>query len=358
MRVLFAIAAGVMLLAFFAACSDNSEEAGASAPAVTATPVVLAEAALRNVEEKVQAVGTARADESVELTAKVTEKINKIHFQDGQRVRRNDVLVELISAEESALLNEALATMRERERNYQRIRELYETVSLSELDNAMAQIDSARARVESIEAQLADRLILAPFSGVLGLRRVSPGTLVEPGDVITTLDDVDPIKADFTLPERFLSALAPGQSVRAKARAYPDEIFEGQVSALTPRVDEATRAVTVRALIPNPDFRLSPGMLLSLELVKNRREVLAIPEGALVPLGTEQFVFVFDPGTETVNRRKVTIGLRVPGFVEVTSGVREGEMVVQEGVTRVIDGTRLAPREAPMPSAMQRPREG
>jgi membrane fusion protein (multidrug efflux system) len=312
------------------------------------------------VEEKVQAVGTARADESVVLTAKVTEKINKIHFEDGQRVRKNEVLVELISVEESALLNEALATMREREKNYQRIEELYqsETVSLSELDNARAQIDSARARVERIEAQLADRLILAPFSGVLGLRQVSPGTLVEPGDVITTLDDVDPIKADFTLPERFLSALAPGQSVRAGARAYPGEIFEGEVSALTPRVDEATRAVTVRALIPNQDFRLKPGMLLSMELVKSRRQVLAIPEGALVPLGIEQFVFVFNPETETVSRRSVTIGLRVPGFVEITSGLESGEMVVQEGVTRVIDGARVAPREAPVPSAMRRAQRG
>lgn len=340
-------------LAMLCACSESSDGSIPSSNASRAIPVVLAEARMQPMEEVLEVIGTARANESVVLTAKVTEKVSKIHFDDGEFAQKGAVLVEMTNDEESALLNEALANLREQDRNYDRIRMLYadQTVSLSDLDTAETRLRTAQSRVRSIEAQLSDRLILAPFSGLLGLRQVSPGTLVEPADVITTLDDIDPIKADFTVPERFVSRLEVGQRVRASARAYPAEVFEGTVSAMTARVDERTRAVTVRALIPNPEHRLKPGMLLTVQLVQSLQETLAVPESALVPRGSEQFLFVFDPESGTVSRRLVDIGLRIPGLVEIVQGVSDGDLVVEEGVTRITDGARVEPRDAPQPHA-------
>ena len=343
----------LVALLLTSACSDSGPEATSGGPR-PGTPVVLAEASVRVMEEALEVVGTARADESVTLSSKITEKIRALHFEDGQFVRKGDLLVEMTNREESARLGEALAELREDERNYRRVQDLIqsEVVSQADMDEAEARYRTARSRVRTIEAQLADRVILAPFDGTLGLRQVSAGALIEPGDPIVTLDDVDPIKADFSVPERFVARLSQGQSVRAEARAYPDDIFEGVISALPPRVSDQSRSVTVRALIPNEDGRLRPGMLLTMEIVKQRRETLTIPEAALSPRGEEQFVFVHQPEEGVVHRKRVVIGLRIPGFVEVREGLTPGDLVVTEGVTRITDGARVEPRDAPMPGAM------
>lgn len=342
------------------ACSQDAAAPQARRP----VPVRLATVSLAPMEDVLEAIGTASADESVLVSAKVTEKISKVHFEDGQQVRRGDLLVELTSQEESALLNEALADMRERQRNFARIDRLYraDTVSRSDLDQAEAGMRTAQARVASIEGRLADRVVLAPFDGVTGLRLVSPGSLVEPGDHITTLDDIDPIKADFTVPERFLGMLKEGQPVRVRSAAYPEAAFSGQVAVLTPRVDPEARAVTVRAHIPNPDSRLRPGMFLSMELVREVRETAIVPEGALVPEGESNYVFKYQPDPNAtasasaedaqpngrVTRVRVTIGLREPGRVEVLEGLVVGDKVVLEGVNRVVDGSavRVLPADA------------
>ncbi len=333
-------------------CSDD-----APPPRVrSAVPVRVAIAAPASMEDVIEAIGTARADESVQISAKVTEKVSKVHFDDGQVVKQGDLLVELTSVEESARLNEALAEMRERQRNFERVQRLFrqDTVSRSDLDQAESEMKTSRARVESMEAMLADRVVLAPFDGITGLRLVSPGSLVEPGDHITTLDDIDPIKADFTVPERFVGVLSVGQPVRAISAAYPGETFNGTVAVLPPRVDPDARAVTVRAHLPNPDGRLRPGMFLSMELVRTVREALTIPEGAIVPGGELAYVFLFRPdgdgtgltqdavnATGSVARTRVRLGLRQPGQVEVLEGLTPGDAVVVEGVNRVVDGASV-----------------
>jgi membrane fusion protein (multidrug efflux system) len=319
-----------------AGCGEAKDN---GAPGQQAVPVVAYTVKEGEFVERIEAIGTLQANESVTLTAKVTEKVARVHFADGQSVKDGQVLVEFTNAEEGALLAEARATLTEAEQQYERVEELagkgYATKA--RLDDQSRAVDAARARARAIEARLADRLLRAPFAGVLGFRRVSPGTLVEPGTVVATLDDIDPMKLDFSVPETYLGALSPGQEVQAETAAFPDRAFKGAVETIDPRVDPVSRAVTVRALIDNADGTLRPGMLATVEVIRARDMVTLVPEGALVPREKKQFVWVIGQD-DTVTQREVSTGRRRPGAVEVLSGLRAGERVVAEGVSRVLPG--------------------
>jgi membrane fusion protein (multidrug efflux system) len=188
-------------------------------------------------------------------------------------------------------------------------------------------------------ARLEDTVIRAPFSGRVGLRRVSVGTLISPGDVITTLDDTSVIKLDFSVPENFLASLREGLTIRATAPAFPGRSFAGSVGSIDSRVDMTTRSVTVRALLANEDGALKPGMFLNVTLANDEREALVIPEEALTPEAERQYVFVVTEGK--VSRREVRIGVRRPGSVEVLAGLRAGERVIVEGTQKVRDGASV-----------------
>ncbi|NWG46195.1 MAG: efflux RND transporter periplasmic adaptor subunit [Alphaproteobacteria bacterium] len=303
--------------------------------AARAVPVVVAEIEYSDFVDRIEALGTAGANESVTLTAKVSDQVSAIHFTDGMLVEAGDVLVELASDENAAQLAQARASLDEAEKAYRRILDLEQrgTSTRAQLDSALARRNVAQAQVEAIEARLADRIVRAPFSGVLGLRMVSLGTLMRPGDVITTLDDISRIKVDFSLPEKFLTAVEPGQLIEAKAAAYAGETFRGEVTAVDTRVDPVTRAATVRAEIPNEDRRLKPGMLMMLEVLSNQRRSMTLPEVAVYPVADQNYVWVVENGR--AKRRAVETGGRRPGLVEILAGVAEGEKVIVEGVNRV-----------------------
>jgi membrane fusion protein (multidrug efflux system) len=335
--VAFAVMAAAV--AFRALTSGSGESAGWGGGA---TPVAVYTVETREFADVVEALGTARANESVTITAKVSDVISRLEFDSGQRVEAGAIMVELADAEEAAGLSEARATLRETTRDVDRIRDLTErgVAPRSRLDEAIGAVERARARVTAIEARVADRIIRAPFSGVVGLRNVSEGELVGPGDVIAQLDDASTIKLDFTVPERFLSVIEPGQSVRARSDAWTDFVFEGDVAMVDSRVDEATRAVTVRALIDNAEGRLRPGMLMTVELRRDLRERPAIPGAAIVRLDRVAYVFMVEEGERgsRVVRRDVELGLRTMDMVEVTGGLQPGDRIVAEGVHRLTDG--------------------
>jgi membrane fusion protein (multidrug efflux system) len=173
----------------------------------------------------------------------------------------------------------------------------------------------------------------------VGLRRVSVGTLISPGDVITTLDDTSVIKLDFSVPENFLASIREGLSIRATAPAFPGRSFAGSVASIDSRVDMNTRSVTVRALLANDDGALKPGMFLNVTLANDEREALVIPEEALSPEAERQYVYVVADGK--VSRREVRIGGRLPGTVEVLAGLTAGERVIVEGTQKVRDGASV-----------------
>lgn len=304
-----------------------------------AVPVTLEAAQPATLSRIIEAIGTTRANESVTITAKVTDKISAINFADGQGVEKGALLVELTDAEQTAQLAEAKADLRDARAQLARLEDLAAqgTAPKSQLDEARARREIAQARLEAIVARLQDRVIRAPFSGVLGFRQVSLGTLVSPGTAITTLDDISTLKLDFDVPERYLGVLAVGAPVRATSPARRDAVFEGRVTGIGSRVNDVTRSVTVRAGLPNTDRALLPGMLLTVELITEQREALAVPDIAVVASGDTPYVYVVDD-ERIARKRAVVTGLRSDGLVEIVSGLTAGERVVVRGLVRLRDG--------------------
>ena len=292
--------------------------------------------------DQFEALGTLQANNNIEVTANTTEKVDEILFVDGQQVQKGAVLVRLHNAQQAAQWQVAKINLAEQEREFRRIEDLVRkrTVASSELDRLQSQIETAKAKVEEAEAKLNDRIIRAPFSGILGFRQVSQGALITPGTLITTLDDISSLKLDFQIPERFISSVQPGTEVSVRSDAYPDKTFTGLVTSLSSRVDPVTRALSVRARLDNPHKLLRPGMLMNVNVIRERREVLALPEQALVMLQQQQYVFVVTADNKSV-KQTVTIGMRQHGMVEITSGLTAEQKVIIQGKLKVKDGGQV-----------------
>jgi membrane fusion protein (multidrug efflux system) len=326
------------------------EDPARSSPAVG----VLTEAVRQEpFDYEVEALGTARANEAVEITSKVTNLVTAIRFREGEQVRQGTTLVELDSVEARAELAAARAALAETESQLKRSRELFATQALSQaqLDQLGATLSANQARVTTAQSRLADTVIRAPFDGRTGLRRVSVGSLVTPGTVITTLDDTRIIKLDFSVPEAFIAVLVEGLPLTARSVAFPDREFTGKVVSIDSRVDPTSRSVIARAELPNPQSLLKPGMFLTVRLRQERAPALMISEQALVPEEGRQYVYVVADGR--AQKREITIGRRAPGKVEVVMGLKPGETVVVEGTQKVRDGgpVRDVSREPAAPAA-------
>ena len=361
-KVLLGVAAGALLMVFYSHVSEERakrDPAAAAAPPAAGQPatggdfsqrainVVAVPVVSDSINFQLEALGTTRANESVDITAKVANQVTAVRFGEGQQVTRGQVLVELDGDQVRADLAAAEAALAESRSQYQRSRELYTTrvLSDSQLEQIEATFKANEARVAAARARVADTVIRAPFAGRVGLRRVSLGSLISPGTVITTLDDTSTIKLDFTIPETFLTVVRPGLEITARSVAYPDTTFGGRVASVDTRVDPATRSVTVRALLPNPEGLLKPGMFLTTRLSRGAVDALMVPEQALVPEGGRMFVYVARDGV--AEKRQVQIGQRRVGEVQVVEGLAAGELVVTEGTQKLRDGATVALVDAP-----------
>jgi membrane fusion protein (multidrug efflux system) len=325
----------------------------AAMPAATlaATPdnvpvgVIVETVGRQRIADTLEALGTLRANETVRLTASVSETIARVNFEDGQAVKAGDVLVELTDAEEAAQLAEAESLAEEAERQYQRIERLMAQGNASEslLDERRREWRTAGARLEAMRSRLQDRLITAPFGGHVGLRQVSPGTLVSPGDLITTLVDDSRMKLDFTIPALYLNTLRRGTVIEASTPVFPNRSFAGEVTSVDSTIDPVTRSIVVRALIPNDHRDLVPGMLMTLDLLRNERDAIVISEETVIPRGGRAFVMVVDTTSEPykVEQRTVQLGTRMPGQVEVVSGLAVGETIVSHGTLKLRPGSAV-----------------
>jgi membrane fusion protein (multidrug efflux system) len=298
------------------------------------------------------AIGTVKARESVTVTAKVSEIVQTVHFDSGQEVRAGAPLITLSDRQQQAALAEAQASADEAGRLLRRQSELVQQqlIARAQVDNQRAARDVAQARVAQIRAQIADRVVRAPFSGVLGLRQVSPGALVTPGTAIATLDDISRVYVDFPLPESQLSRIGTGQRVDARAVAYPEQRFEGTVQTVDARIDPATRAVQVRADLPNPQRLLRPGMLINVEIAGAERTALLLPEIAVTQVGRDSFVFRVD-GKGSVEQVKVVAASRRDGKVEIVEGVAIGDRIVVDGTGKLRPGNTIVEAGAGKPDA-------
>jgi membrane fusion protein, multidrug efflux system len=293
--------------------------------------------------DRYTAIGTVKARESVTVTAKVSEIVQQVHFDSGDAVRAGAPLVTLSQRQQQAALAEAQAAANEAERLYRRQNELagQQLIARAQLDTQRAARDAANARVAQIRAQLGDRVIRAPFAGVLGLRQVSPGALVTPGTAIATLDALDRVYVDFPLPESQLSRASAGLQVAGKVAAYPDRAFEGRVDTIDTRLDPVARAALVRADFGNSERILRPGMLVNIELSGGERDALMVPEIAVVQVGRDSFVYRVK-ADDSVEQVKVVIGARGEGRAELAEGVAIGDRIVVEGTGKLRPGAKIS----------------
>jgi membrane fusion protein (multidrug efflux system) len=320
--------------------------AGGGRPGAQPPLVTVGKARRDSIFDVVEALGTAQANESVTLTAKVTDTVRRVNFEDGDYVEAGAVLIELTNQEEEALLAEARANLDDAESQLRRLEDLSDRglTSASQLDVARSRAGATQARLNSIVARLRDRLIQAPFSGLLGFRQVSPGTMLTPNTAITSIDDISVIKLDFTVPETFIGSMSPGARIVAKSVSFPDRDFEGTVRTVGSRVDPVTRAIVVRAHVDNKDKALRPGMLLTVNVVTAERAALVVPEGSVFQVQNRAYVYRVDG--DTVHQQQIEVGGRRFGVVEVLGGLNEGDPIVVEGIIKLREGARVRFEEA------------
>ena len=334
-----------LLLAAFALTASPWLAAQKAGGPPAPTPVIVTELTTQAFSETVEALGTLRANESVELTSTVTELVTAVNFDDGQRVKKGDVLIEMDTSEERAELAEQRSFLNEAQRQVNRLTPLVKRGAASEstIDTQRRETQGARARIQAIESRIAKRIIKAPFDGVVGLRNISVGTVAQPSAQLTTIDDDAVMKLDFAVPSVFVATLRPGLSIEAESSAYADRVFKGTISSVDSRIDPVTRSIVARALIDNPAGELRPGLLMRVELEKNPRQALVVPEEAVVPVGNENFVWIvaIKDGNPVAERRTVTLGTRQYGGVEVVSGLSPGERVITHGTLRMRPGAPL-----------------
>jgi membrane fusion protein (multidrug efflux system) len=341
-------AAFICALAPLVGC-EKTEVVGAKStagmPGSTVT-VVTAAARREPMGIAIEAVGTTRANESVEVTSKAANTVIAIRFNEGEDVERGAVLVQMDNAGAQADLAVAQAALVRSRSQYDRSKDLAsrQALSASDLEQVEATLKADTARVAAAQVRVEDTVIRASFSGRTGFRQVSVGSFVNPGTVITTLDDIRVIKLDFTVPETYLFVLRRGLPVTGSATGLPDRKFEGQVTNIESRVDPITRSITVRAELPNPDRILRQGMFMTVSLQGDVAPTLLVPEEAIVPERGRTYVFVVANGV--AQRREVRTGKRRPGDVEIVEGIAENERVVVEGTQNIRDGTNV--QEAPI----------
>lgn len=305
--------------------------------------------AVRDLQNNIEALGNLRATESTLITAKTTKTVTQIHFDDGQRVSKGAVLVEMTNAEESALLEEARLTANEAKRQWDRTQGLAKTGAISPalLDESQRNSETANARFLAVQARLKDLVITAPFSGVVGLRDISVGSLISPGQTITTLNDDSKMKLDFTVPAVYVRSLRIGLPIEAQSHDLGDKSFKGKIFSIDNKVDEVTRSIKVRAILDNPSHELTQGLLMTVVVRADIRKALVISEAALVPMGSNNFVFVLQPSKKAgespwvAEKRQIYIGQRYKGLVEVERGLQAGEKVVTHGLQKIHAGQAI-----------------
>ncbi|MGK2740299.1 efflux RND transporter periplasmic adaptor subunit [Tepidicaulis sp. LMO-SS28] len=349
-------AAPAMLAFALAACGDDEQ----SADGPPAIAVSIANVESGTIEDTVSSIATLEASQRVTIRPKRPETLVEKHFEEGEIVEKGDTL---FSLDDSKLANQRLAAQAavasaearraDAQRHYERIRVLQDRGVSSnaqrdqaeaDLKAARAELDRAKAELALLENNLSDTRIIAPFTGAISSANVDVGNYVETGDTLATLYAADPLKAQFTVPERYMNRLTQGLDVRVVVVAYPDKTFSGQVTYVSPGIDPQTRKLTLEALIDNPEGEIRPGAFGTIILVLNERENRPlIPEEALIATRTGYMVFVVEDGV--AKARQVEIGLRRPGSVEITSGLKPGEQVIRSGHINVTDGARVRQAE-------------
>lgn len=342
------------------ATKPGAQQPAAQAAKPMGLPVKAVPVKVGKVSDEVTAVGTLLAEESVIIRPEIDGRIVGLHFQEGQAVTAGTRLVSIDNSEFAAQAAAVRADLKTEEQRLARTRELHQQnfISKDALDVQIGAVDRLKARLAEAESRVAKTVIRAPFSGTVGLRMISPGAYVKAGADVVRLESIGTIKADFRIPELYMSKVRPNQEVVIRLDAYQGEEFRGRVYAVEPVVDERTRTVLMRARVPNKNNKLKPGMFVRVAVtMATRPDAIVVPEQALWPQGQDNFVFRVVEGKAVLT--KVLIGNRQPGEVEITQGLGPEDTVVTEGQIKLRDGAPVmvmgappaAPANAPATSA-------
>ncbi|MDA7085299.1 efflux RND transporter periplasmic adaptor subunit [Pseudomonas sp. SA3-5] len=352
------VALGVLVLAAYKGLAIYQEVQQFAAPRPPIS-VNAAAAVERPWQRRLSAIGTLRAFQGIELTVEVAGIARDVLFQSGEKVSLEQPLIQLDNDVERASLGTAQAERGLARVEYQRGRNLVnrQAISRSEFDRLSADLQKANASVAQLQATLAKKRILAPFAGTIGIRQIDVGDYLESGTTIATLQDLSTLFVDFFLPEQNVPQLAIGQRVRVQVAAYPDEVFEGRIDAINPKVEATTRNLLVRARLVNPDEKLLPGMFANLQvLLGDETPQVLVPETAITftLYGNSVYVIEAPPADETspanpadgqpilqVERRFVETGERREGRVVILKGLQAGERVVSAGQLKLDNGARV-----------------
>ena len=317
--------------------AEKTEKAAPAKP--RGLPVKASSVLVGDLVEDITAVGTVVANESVRIRTEIAGRLTKLNFDEGQNVKLDQLLVSLDDREYRAELAAVNAELRTEKQRFLRLKELYQQkfISKEALDIQAGAVSRLAAMVQGADARLQKTVITAPFSGVVGLRKVSLGAYLEAGDDIAKLEDLSSVKVDFRVPEIYLSKIRSGQSISLIVDAYATTPFKGKVYAIETGIDGETRTALVRARVNNKAGKLHSGMFARVSLVMSKKkDALSVPERALWPQGTENFVYKVVDGK--VSLVKVELGQRSPGFVEIIDGLSPGDVVVSEGQMKIRDG--------------------
>jgi membrane fusion protein (multidrug efflux system) len=340
---------------------QQNRSAAARPPAGFAMPVEAARVTVGRAERRVNAVGSLRSNESVVVRPEVSGRIVALAFEEGQKVRRGQVLMQLDTSVERAELAQAQAQLGLARTNAERADELVRRGAGTQraLDEARATLRTTEASVQLAQARIEKMTVTAPFDGVAGLRRVSVGAFVQAAAEVVNLEQIDPLKVDFRVPEVFLAAVRAGQRIAVSVDALAGEQFAGEVMAVDPLVDAAGRSIVIRARLANPDDKLRPGVFARVGLTLAEREnAVFVPEQSLVPQGDKHFVFkVVDggDGKTSVRLTQVKLGQRQKALAEIVEGLAAGDTVVTGGLLKVQDGMPVQGVPTPPPAGAAPP---
>jgi membrane fusion protein (multidrug efflux system) len=305
-------------------------------------PVEAAKVTTGAISERITSVGSLTSNESIIVRPEVAGRVIEIGFQEGQPVKKGNLLIKLDDSLNRAEVAETEARLELAKRNFERTQELFsgKIATARSRDEARSNLDVSTASLELAKVRLEKTRIIAPFDGIAGLRKVSVGDYVTAGQDLFNLEEIDPIKADFRIAEKFLSALRTGQAIQIGVDAYPGRSFEGEVYAIDPRIDAAGRSIVIRARVSNDERLLRPGLFARITLIfELKPEALTVPEQAIMPRGDDQFVFRVIDGKAM--QTKVRIGTRRDGRVEIVEGLAADDIVVTAGHQKIRDGAAV-----------------
>ena len=312
-----------------------------------------------NIIVNMEIVGNLRASDAIDVTSEVNGIVTEIKFTEGQAIKKGNILFLLDTSIEKAEIsiqkadvNRWTALLERRQRLARSAEKLSKTknIARTRLDQlltdeteALAQLQIAKATLQIAERRFYKKIVRAPFNGIVGLKLKSIGEYLEPGEVITSLDSIDPIELDFEVPESAISALKIGAEINAFTRAWGNEVFSGIVKSINTRVNLKSRSITVRAKINNTNLKLKPGMFMIVKLpVVTHKNAIIIPEEAVLTDGTLRTVYVIKDGI--TNSKAVKLGQRLPGEVEVLEGISSNAIVITGGIQKVRDGSKVTIR--------------